>query len=623
MEFQVLGPLEVSFRGAPISLGGAKQRAVLAVLLLRAGEIVPVGRLVDEVWGENPPPSAAHTLESYVSRLRQLFNGHGPRLIRRGAGYALELDGAALDAQRFFELHERACLASALESHGDTVELTTAALAMWRGPALADVALASAGRAEADRLEELRLRTYELRFDAELALGRNEGAVGELQTLVAQNPYRERFVAQLMLALYRCGRHAEALEAYEQTRRRLDDDLGLQPSTDLQQLSGQIVRQDLQLQRPSAPRPDILRDSPIRRRSRRIAELVLVGSLVAAIMAFTASGSRPQPATPDAAYAAEASGVAAVSARIPRVALVLPRKTPDRSLATAMSRALSSAELTWDVDTVLLQPDETDSQQRENITRRIENGGFALVLVVGDGALATDLTPVVERLDLTKFIFLDASLADLGLDGVANASAVRFADEQTSQLMGYLSALVSKRRGAPARADVVSVVSGPRSPHQERLIAGFEEGVTSARPGVSILVDYASDSSDPTECEELANEQIDRGSDVVFAAAGPCGLGAIAVARLRGVWAVGGSEDGVVPGAHVLATTYKDLERAVYAAIQDVMLGATRFGQDLVLGLDDAYAVGVDTSPVVSESLWSKVVLRCSEIRQRAAASES
>ena len=148
--------------------------------------------------------------------------------------------------------------------------------------------------------------------------------------------------------------------------------------------------------------------------------------------------------------------------------------------------------------------------------------------------------------------------------------------------MGYLSAIVPTRRDASTGADVVSVVMGPDSPHQERVIAGFEQGVLHARPNVSILVGHISDPSDPTECERLANEQIDQGSDVVFVAAGRCGLGAIAVARLRGVWAVGDEGDGVPPGAHVLAITYKQFERAVFAAIQDVQLNATRFGQDQV-----------------------------------------
>jgi len=248
MEFRLLGPLEARVAGEAVPLGGAKQRAVLAVLLLRADEAVPVERLIDEIWGDSPPPSAAHSLEAYVSRLRQLFNGHGPSLVRRGAGYSLELGDAQLDVRDFMELLDG--VSHALEASDDArvSRLAADALALWRGPALADVALASAGRVEAERLEELRLRTLEQRFDARLALGRDEKLVGELQVLVGQNPYRERFVAQLMLALYRSGRHADALDAYEKTRTALDDDLGLQPSAELQQLSGQIVRQEPALQ---------------------------------------------------------------------------------------------------------------------------------------------------------------------------------------------------------------------------------------------------------------------------------------------------------------------------------------------------------------------------------------
>jgi DNA-binding SARP family transcriptional activator len=279
MSFHVLGPLEARVAGETLAIGGAKQRAVLAVLLLHAGEVVSVERLVDEVWGNDPPPSAAHTLESYVSRLRQLFNGHGPRLVRRGAGYAIELGEATLDTRRFVELQEQASLAAAMDDHAQVVEITGAALAMWRGPALADVALASAGRAEADRLEELRLRTYELRFDAELALGHHEQAIGELQKLVAQNPYRERFVAQRMLALYRAGRHAEALDVYERTRRRLDDDLGLQPSADLQQLSGQIVRQDPLLRRPAST-PTVVRRVAGTPKPRHVSVVLAAGAVV-------------------------------------------------------------------------------------------------------------------------------------------------------------------------------------------------------------------------------------------------------------------------------------------------------------------------------------------------------
>ena len=160
IELRVLGPLELWCDGEPVAIGGAKQRAVLAVLVLREGEVVPVERLVDEVWGDEPPPSAARTIESYISRLRQLFNGRGPTLSRRGSGYVIDLRDAALDARSFLALQESAALAAAVDDHASVIELTEAALALWRGPALADVALASAGRAEAERLEELRLHTY-------------------------------------------------------------------------------------------------------------------------------------------------------------------------------------------------------------------------------------------------------------------------------------------------------------------------------------------------------------------------------------------------------------------------------------------------------------------------------
>ena len=259
--FGVLGPLEARLDGEPLPLGGAKQRAVLAVLLLSANEVISVERLIDEVWGDRSPPSAAHSLEAYVSRIRQLLSGHGPTLTRRGAGYRLDLGGATLDADLFAQELQGASDAAAEGDLGLASVLASRALALWHGPALADVSLASAGRAEAERLEEARLRAFELRFDAELELGHHEAIVGELQVLVGQNPYRERFVAQLMLTLYRSGRHAEALDVYEQTRRRLDTDLGLQPSPELQQLSAQMVRQEAHLQHvaPSrkapSPRP--------------------------------------------------------------------------------------------------------------------------------------------------------------------------------------------------------------------------------------------------------------------------------------------------------------------------------------------------------------------------------
>ena len=603
IEFRVLGPLEVASGSEQIALGGAKQRAVLAVLLLRAGEVVPVDRLVDEVWGADPPPSAAHTLESYVSRLRQLLNGHGPMLVRRGSGYAIELGDARLDAQAFVDLQERAALAAAMDDQAGVVELTAGALALWRGPALADVALASAGRAEADRLEELRLHTYELRFDAELALGCHEPAIGELQTLVAQNPYRERFVAQLMLALYRAGRHAEALDAYEQTRRRLDDDLGLQPSTDLQQLSGQIVRQDPQLRRPTPPATAFTSPSSARTKTRRAAVLVATGVAVASALALTTSGG------------------AAVPERVPasakELALVLPGSADRLGVAADhLASAAMSSEIIYGLESQTAYVDPTAPESDvEAVAARIRNGGVGLVVALGDGPAARALAAVVRRMPDTRFVFIDASLDELSLEDVENATAIRFGEEDLYDLGGYASGLVPTLDGSKRHVDMISVVAGEPTRDTARRIAGIERGLRAARPGVRVRVDYSRELEDPTACELLANRQIDEGSDVIFALAGACGLGAVAVAKVRGVWSVGAEGDGVPKRDDVLMRVEIEWTDVTLRVINGLLKGTLPMGRDIVLGLEDGYATTWWFSYSTPERAMSAVVERCSKIR--------
>ena len=605
MSIHVLGPLEVRVGGTSLALGGAKQRAVLAVLLLRAGEVVSVERLVDEVWGEDPPPSAAHTLESYVSRLRQLFNRHGLRLVRRGAGYALEVgDATTLDASGFVELQERASLAAAMEEHAEVAEVTAAALAMWRGPALADVALASAGRAEADRLEELRLRTYELRFDAELALGRHEQAIGELQKLVAQNAYRERFVAQLMLALYRCGRHVDALEAYEQTRRRLDDDLGLQPSADLQALSGQIVRQDPALRRATPPPTGPTRRSPSGEKRRRAAVLVAAGVTVASALALTATGG------------------AAVADRVPpsakKLALVLPESTRGlHGVAVGdLATAVANSELLYtpETQTAFVDP-RAPGPDVDAVVARIRKGGVGLVVTLGDGPGARALAGVVRSLPETRFVFIDASVSELSLEGVPNAAAIRFSDEDAFYLAGYGSGLVPTMDGSKRHVDAVSVVAGEPTRDTARLIAGLKRGLRATRPDVKVRVDYSRELEDVTACENLANRQIDDGSDVVVALAGRCSHGALAVARFRGVWGVGAAEDGIDLTDDVLFASEKEWSRATLTAIERLQLGTLAMGQDTVLGFEDDYSVAMWFSNRLPLRAASAVIKRCSEMR--------
>ena len=251
MEFRILGPLEVRDGGRVLDLGGPKPRALLAILLVHAGEVVSSDQVIDELWGEAPPKSAAHLLHVYVSNLRKALEpdagaGSGSVLVTRAPGYFLDLN--ELDSRRFEHLlgeGRRLVASGELERATDVLG---EALAEWRGPALADFAYEPFAQAEIARLEELRLVALEERIEAELGLGRDPEVVGELGALVAEHPHRERTRGQLMLALYRSGRQAEALEAYREGRQVLAEELGLEPSPALQRLQQAILRQDAGLE---------------------------------------------------------------------------------------------------------------------------------------------------------------------------------------------------------------------------------------------------------------------------------------------------------------------------------------------------------------------------------------
>ena len=238
MDFRLLGPLEVAEHDRSVVLGGVKQRALLAVLLLHANDVVSTEQLVDEVWGESPPATVAKSIQVYVSRLRKQL-GEG-RLVTRAPGYLLRVDPSELDVACF----ER--LAAEAEDAQPKVagEKLRRALALWRGPPLADLAYEPFARAEIARLEELRAAALEQRIEADLALGRHSQLVGELEGLVTEHPLRERLRGQLMLCLYRCGRQAEALESYQAARRVLVEELGIEPGRQLRELHQAILRQD-------------------------------------------------------------------------------------------------------------------------------------------------------------------------------------------------------------------------------------------------------------------------------------------------------------------------------------------------------------------------------------------
>jgi len=245
MEYRVLGSLEVlDDRGRRLALGGARQQTVLASLLIRAGRTVPLDRLVDELW-EEPPETAAKTIQVYVSRLRRQLDARA--IESRAGGYALVLDGDQLDLARFEHIADQGRAALAAGDCESAARLLRDALALWRGPALSGLA-SEALRREAERLEELRLQAVEDRLEADLGRGCEREVVAELQPLVAEHPFRERLRAQLMLALYRTGRQTDALEVYRETRKLLAEELGLEPSAGLRDLERRMLAHDPELE---------------------------------------------------------------------------------------------------------------------------------------------------------------------------------------------------------------------------------------------------------------------------------------------------------------------------------------------------------------------------------------
>jgi peptide/nickel transport system substrate-binding protein len=310
LEFRILGPLEVAGDDGPLELPAGKPRALLAVLLLRRGEVVSVDRLVDELWGERPPPTASKNVQGYVARLRRVL-GDGA-LLTQAPGYVLRVE--ALDAARFQTLVEEA----RHEDPAAAAPRLEEALGLWRGPPLADFAYEAFAQDEIRRLEELRLSGLEDRFEADLALGRHEEVVVELESLAREHPLRERLQGLRLIALYRCGRQAEALEAYRTTRRRLVDELGVEPAPELKDLERRILEHDLSLGPPRREGRPVVGARKLGRRGVAIgfAGLLAAGA-VAAILAVVLSGKEAR------ALAAAPNSVGVVDGRHGRVRLVI------------------------------------------------------------------------------------------------------------------------------------------------------------------------------------------------------------------------------------------------------------------------------------------------------------
>jgi peptide/nickel transport system substrate-binding protein len=378
VRFSILGPIEVHSDDGPLALGGPRQRSVLAALLLRPNAVVSRDELIAAAWDESPPTSAQQSLDSYVSRLRRVV---GPdRLERRAPGYVIRIAEGELDRDRF-----EALVALARNAEPATAaELLREALDLWRGPALADLRYEPFAQDAARRLEEEGLQALELRIDADLAAGRGAELVAELEALVAAHPLRERFAGQLMLALYRAGRQADALAVFQHARTGLVEALGLEPGAELRALQEQILRHE-----PSLAHTIPTGAGARERRRHRTPVGVAVGALVAVIAGVIALP-----------FGGAAGGVPATADRLVALSPGSKRIALTTALPDAPAELISAAGSLWVSHpgaNVVARVDPNSGR----IVDRIPVGGEPSRLVGADGAIwvASTLGATLSRID--------------------------------------------------------------------------------------------------------------------------------------------------------------------------------------------------------------------------------
>ena len=396
MRYQILGPLEVEDGSRPVILPQGRQRLLLAVLLANANQVVSRDRLIDALWEDAPPPTAAGSLHNLVSGVRRAV---GDALVTRDGGYVLCVGPGELDAERFASLAERGSAALAAGDAERADATLREALALWRGPPLGDLAGHRALADEAARLDEARLVALEDRIDADLLLGRHHEIIVELQALTAQHPLRERLHAQQMLALYRSGRQAEALTAYRDTRERLVGELGIEPGPALRRLEQAVLAQD-----PELGAPDTLPQAPSTaswRKRHVVAAVAGAGIVVAAVVLVLTVGSGGDP-DPPASRAVQAPP-GAVVAIDPGTGEVVGR-TPVGATPSAVA---VGAGAVWTVNAdentvsrVDLRTDAVRTEPADAIPLDIAAGEESAWLVTGGSNLRSVPPPArIDRLD--------------------------------------------------------------------------------------------------------------------------------------------------------------------------------------------------------------------------------
>jgi YVTN family beta-propeller protein len=399
IDYRLLGPLEVGADGHAVEIGGLRQRALLAMLLLRANQAVSRDVLVDQLWGERPPAGAQHTLEVYISRLRKtLEEAAGCQLVvTRPGAYLLRVEDDQVDVNRFERLAGEGRQALAANAPAEAAAGFRQALAQWHGAALADLSYEPFAQAEIARLEDLRADVVEDRIEADLALGHHADVVGELKSLAAACPLRERLQEQLMVALYRCGRQPEALAAYQSVRRAMVKDLGIEPSPALQRVERAILAQDAWLDPPprtALPGARTQADGAERRpagRTRHRRMPALAGITLAVMLALLTTGS-----------SGGAGGTALVAAGANTVGVIDSSRNALSAVVTGTGRpggvayAARAIWITDRADDLLLRVDSA-----QQVIDRIPVGRGPAGVAAGDGEIwvANELDGTVSEVN--------------------------------------------------------------------------------------------------------------------------------------------------------------------------------------------------------------------------------
>ena len=473
-EIRLLGPVQAVRFGRELALGGSAKRALLALLVMRAGQVVPAGRLMDELWRGSPPAGAATTLRSYTSRLRSVL-GEDVVLEGRGGGYVIDVQPDDVDANRFERLVAVGGAALDVGQNAAAAGRFTEALSLWRGPALTDVCHVEPLALETARLEELRLAAVEGRIEADIALGRHANVIGELERLVAEFPLRERFWRLLVLSLYRDERQADALAAYRRAHSMLTAELGIVPGEELRRLEQAVLRQDVPTARP-APRHNLPAQlGSFRGRSRDVARLERLLS-EARLITLTGPGgvgktrlaietaTRAIELFPDGTWLAELAGITEPELVATQVMeAVGVRQEADLPVMEALSFRVGSAAMLLVLDNCEHVLDAAAGLARELLSssqglRVLATSREALGL---PGEVTFQLTPLDVPEDDTDAAAAAASAVQLFLD---RASAARGGAPIDGGSVAVAGRICRKLDGLPLAIELAAARMGTLSP---------------------------------------------------------------------------------------------------------------------------------------------------------------